>query len=260
MSKLLSKIYMWLIYLFLYSPIAVLIIFSFNNSKNRTVFSGFTIKWYKLLFQDKEILIALFNTFIIALISAIIATIIGTVAAITINNSKKWYNKILLNLSNLPMINPEIVTGVSLMLLFVFLSKSFEFLSPGFLTLILSHITFCTPYVMLSVIPKLSQMDKNIYEAAIDLGCTKIQALFKVIIPQISSGIITGAIMAFTISIDDFVISYFTSGNVQTLPIAIYSLTRKIVSPEINALSTLLFLLVFALLLLVNLRQKREKV
>lgn len=144
MSKLLSKIYMWLIYLFLYSPIAVLIIFSFNNSKNRTVFSGFTIKWYKLLFQDKEILIALFNTFIIALISAIIATIIGTVAAITINNSKKWYNKILLNLSNLPMINPEIVTGVSLMLLFVFLSKSFEFLSPGFLTLILSHITFCT--------------------------------------------------------------------------------------------------------------------
>ncbi len=260
MSKLLSKIYMWLIYLFLYSPIAVLIIFSFNNSKNRTVFSGFTIKWYKLLFQDKEILIALFNTFIIALISAIIATIIGTVAAITINNSKKWYNKILLNLSNLPMINPEIVTGVSLMLLFVFLSKSFEFLSPGFLTLILSHITFCTPYVMLSVIPKLSQMDKNIYEAAIDLGCTKIQALFKVIIPQISSGIITGAIMAFTISIDDFVISYFTSGNVQTLPIAIYSMTRKIVSPEINALSTLLFLLVFALLLLVNLRQKREKV
>lgn len=260
MSKLLSKIYMWLIYLFLYSPIAVLIIFSFNNSKNRTVFSGFTIKWYKLLFQDKEILIALFNTFIVALISAIIATIIGTVAAITINNSKKWYNKILLNLSNLPMINPEIVTGVSLMLLFVFLSKSFEFLSPGFLTLILSHITFCTPYVMLSVIPKLSQMDKNIYEAAIDLGCTKIQALFKVIIPQISSGIITGAIMAFTISIDDFVISYFTSGNVQTLPIAIYSMTRKIVSPEINALSTLLFLLVFALLLLVNLRQKREKV
>lgn len=260
MSKLLSKIYMWLIYLFLYSPIAVLIIFSFNSSKNRTVFSGFTIKWYKLLFQDKEILIALFNTFIIALISAIIATIIGTVAAITINNSKKWYNKILLNLSNLPMINPEIVTGVSLMLLFVFLSKSFEFLSPGFLTLILSHITFCTPYVMLSVIPKLSQMDKNIYEAAIDLGCTKIQALFKVIIPQISSGIITGAIMAFTISIDDFVISYFTSGNVQTLPIAIYSMTRKIVSPEINALSTLLFLLVFALLLLVNLRQKREKV
>lgn len=260
MSKLLSKIYMWLIYIFLYAPIAVLIIFSFNNSKNRTVFSGFTIKWYRLLFQDKEILTALFNTLIIAFISAIIATVIGTVAAITINNSKKWYNKILLSLSYLPMINPEIVTGVSLMLLFVFLSKSCGFLSPGFFTLILSHITFCTPYVMLSVMPKLSQMDKNIYEAAIDLGCTKTQALFKVIIPQISSGIITGAIMAFTISIDDFVISYFTSGNVQTLPIAIYSMTRKVVSPEINALSTLLFLLVFALLLLVNLRQKREKV
>lgn len=257
-KKIVSKLYMWLIYLFLYAPIIVLIIFSFNDSKSRSVWSGFTLKWYKLLLNDKEILMALRNTLVIAFISAIIATIIGTMAAITVSNSKKWLSNILSNISNLPMMNPEIVTGVSLMLLFAFLSSTFGILSPGFWTLILSHITFCAPYVMLSVTPKLGQMDKNILEAAQDLGCTRFQAFFKVVIPQISSGIVTGAIMAFTLSIDDFVISYFTSGTVQTLPIAVYSMTRKVVSPEINALSTLLFVTVFVLLIIVNFRQKND--
>lgn len=257
-KKIVSKLYMWLIYLFLYAPIIVLIIFSFNDSKSRSVWSGFTLKWYKLLLNDKEILMALRNTLVIAFISAIIATIIGTMAAITVSNSKKWLSNILSNISNLPMMNPEIVTGVSLMLLFAFLSSTFGILSPGFGTLILSHITFCAPYVMLSVTPKLGQMDKNILEAAQDLGCTRFQAFFKVVIPQISSGIVTGAIMAFTLSIDDFVISYFTSGTVQTLPIAVYSMTRKVVSPEINALSTLLFVTVFVLLIIVNFRQKND--
>lgn len=257
-KKIVSKLYMWLIYLFLYAPIIVLIIFSFNDSKSRSVWSGFTLKWYKLLLNDKEILMALRNTLIIAVISAVAATIIGTMAAITVSNSKKWLSNILSNISNLPMMNPEIVTGVSLMLLFAFLSSTFGILSPGFGTLILSHITFCAPYVMLSVTPKLGQMDKNILEAAQDLGCTRFQAFFKVVIPQISSGIVTGAIMAFTLSIDDFVISYFTSGTVQTLPIAVYSMTRKVVSPEINALSTLLFVTVFVLLIIVNFRQKND--
>lgn len=257
-KKIVSKLYMWLIYLFLYAPIIVLIIFSFNDSKSRSVWSGFTLKWYKLLLNDKEILMALRNTLIIAVISAVAATIIGTMAAITVSNSKKWLSNILSNISNLPMMNPEIVTGVSLMLLFAFLSSTFGILSPGFATLILSHITFCAPYVMLSVTPKLGQMDKNILEAAQDLGCTRFQAFFKVVIPQISSGIVTGAIMAFTLSIDDFVISYFTSGTVQTLPIAVYSMTRKVVSPEINALSTLLFVTVFVLLIIVNFRQKND--
>lgn len=249
---------MMLIYIFLYAPIAVLIIFSFNKSKSRSVFTGFTLKWYAQLFSNKEVLLALANTFIIALIAAFAATLIGTMAAMTVNSSNKWTGKIILNLSNLPMMNPEIVTGVSLMLLFVIISSTFGILSPGFPTLILSHITFCVPYVMLSVAPKFRQMDKNIYEAALDLGCNKMQAFIKVVLPQISSGIVTGAILSFTISIDDFVISYFTSGTVQTLPITIYSMTRKIISPEINALSTLLFGIVLLLLLIVNMRRSKE--
>ena len=164
-----------------------------------------------------------------------------------------------MNITNLPMANPEIVTGVSLMLLFVFLFEKFNLFKPGMLTLILAHTTFCLPYVILSVMPKLRQMDSHLYEAAQDLGCTPFKAFVKVVIPEIMPGIITGVMMSFTLSIDDFVISYFVSGTTQTLPIAIYSMTRKIVSPEINALSTILFLTVLVLLVLINLRQIKDK-
>ncbi len=242
----------------MYAPIAVLIVFSFNNSKSRSVWSGFTFKWYQRLFQNAQIINAFTNTLIIALISAIAATILGTIAAIGITKLNKRTKRLFMNLTNLPMINPEIVTGVSLMLLFVFVYDKFGILKPGIITLILSHITFCLPYVVLSVLPKLRQMDKNLYEAAIDLGCHPIRAFFKVVLPEIIPGIVSGMVLSFTLSIDDFVISYFTSGTTQTLPLAIYSMTRKIVSPEINALSTILFISVLVLLLLINIGQIKD--
>ncbi len=257
--KLFSKIYTFLIFLFLYAPIFVLITFSFNDSKSRSVWAGFTFKWYNQLFQNQEILNALSNTLIIAVISALLATILGTVAAVGINSSKKWTRRIIMNVTNIPMANPEIVTGVSLMLLFVFINRSFGILKPGMTTLILAHKTFCLPYVVLSVMPKLRQMDPNLYEAAQDLGCNPLKAFFKVVLPEIVPGIVTGMMMSFTMSIDDFVISYFTSGTTQTLPIAIYSMTRKMVSPEINALSTLLFGIILTLLIAINLRQIKDK-
>lgn len=250
---------MILIFLFLYAPIFVLMTFSFNNSKSRVIWSGFTFRWYTRLFENIEILSAFYNTIIIASVSAVIATILGTAAAVGIAKSKKWTKRLMMNVTNLPMINPEIVTGVSLMLLFVFLYNKFGILKPGLLTLIISHTTFCLPYVILSVMPKFRQMDSHIYEAAMDLGCSPVRAFFKVVMPQIMPGIITGMIMSFTMSIDDFVISYFVGGMTQTLPIAVYSMTRKIVSPEINALSTLLFLSVFILLIVINVRQARDK-
>ena len=212
-----------------------------------------------MLFENKEILSAFYNTMIIAVISALIATILGTAAAVGIARIKKWQKKLIMNITNLPMINPEIVTGVSLMLLFVFIYHTFGIFKPGLLTLICAHTTFCLPYVILSVMPKLRQMDPNIYEAAQDLGCNPLRAFIKVVIPQIMSGIVTGLIMSFTMSIDDFVISYFAGGTVQTLPIAVYSMTRKIVSPEINALSSVLFIVVFLLLVVINFRQERDK-
>ena len=242
----------------MYAPIAVLIVFSFNDSKSRSVWSGFTFKWYQRLFQNAQIINAFTNTLIIALVSAIAATVLGTIAAIGITKLNKRTKRLFMNLTNLPMINPEIVTGVSLMLLFVFIYDKFGILKPGIITLILSHITFCLPYVVLSVLPKLRQMDKNLYEAAIDLGCHPIKAFFKVVLPEIIPGIVSGMVLSFTLSIDDFVISYFTSGTTQTLPLAIYSMTRKIVSPEINALSTILFISVLVLLLLINIGQIKD--
>ena len=249
--KTISKIYSSIIFIFLYAPILVLIIFSFNDSKSRVSWSGFTFKWYMRLFEDKQILNALSNTIIIAIVSAAVATIIGTIAAIGIMSLNKHLKKIFMNITNLPMANPEIVTGVSLMLLFVFLFEKFNLFKPGMLTLILAHTTFCLPYVILSVMPKLRQMDSHLYEAAQDLGCTPFKAFVKVVIPEIMPGIITGVMMSFTLSI--------VSGTTQTLPIAIYSMTRKIVSPEINALSTILFLTVLVLLVLINLRQIKDK-
>lgn len=249
------KIYSLLIFLFLYLPIFILIFFSFNESKSRVSFSGFTFKWYIELFNDTQILKALFNTLVISVIASILATIIGTLAAVGIRKLKKSLKKAIMTTSNLPMVNPEIVTGVSLMLLFISGYKILGFLKLGMTTLILSHTVFCIPYVILSILPKLNQLNPSLYEAAQDLGCAPIRAFLKVVLPDIMPGVLTGMIMAFTLSLDDFIISYFTSGTVMTLPIAIYSMTRKIVSPEINALSALLFLVVLVLLLIINLRQ-----
>ncbi|MDQ5983616.1 MAG: spermidine/putrescine transport system permease protein [Eubacteriales bacterium SKADARSKE-1] len=256
--KQITKIYSAIIFAFLYLPILVLVVFSFNESKSRVSWTGFTLKWYIKLFNDNEILKALFNTFIIAVASALLATLLGSLAAVGIKSMKKFPRKFLMTITDFPIINPEIVTGVSLMLLFVFAFTTIGFLKPGIATLILAHTTFCTPYVILSVLPKLRQISPHLYEAAQDLGCPPIKAFLKVVLPDIIPGIITGMVMAFTLSLDDFVISYFNSGTTQTLPIAIYSMTRKIVSPEINALSTLLFVVILVLLVMINIRQNKE--
>ncbi len=257
--KIINKIYISLIFIFLYAPIFVLMVFSFSNSKSRVIWSGFTLKWYQKLFANQEILSAFYNTILVACVAALLATVLGTLAAVGMMKIRKWQRKVIININNLPMVNPEIVTGVSFMLLFVFVYNNFGFLKPGLLTLIISHTTFCLPYVMLSVMPKLRQMDPNIYEAAQDLGCSPWYGFYKVVLPQIMPGVITGLIMSFTMSIDDFVISYFAGGVVQTLPIAVFSMTRKIVSPEINALSSVMFFAVFALLIIINLRRAKDK-
>ncbi len=230
--KTASKVYTALIFIFLYAPIIVLIIFSFNDTDtaSRTQFSGFTLRWYQRLFEDRYILEALLNTLIIAVVSAFASTVLGTMAAVGINRMKRMPKKVMMNITNFPMVNPEIVTGVSMMLLFVAAVSLFGGKSLGMASLIIAHITFCLPYVILSVLPKLRQMNPNLFEAAQDLGCPPVRAFFKVVLPEIMPGIVTGMIMAFTLSIDDFVISYFTSGTTQTLPIYIYSMTRKRIS------------------------------
>ena len=244
--------------LFLYAPIFVLIVFSFNQSKSKSVFPGFTLDWYAKLFNNEIILSSLRNTLIIAVIASFAATILGTSAAIGINSMKKVPKAVVMNITNIPVINPEIVTGVSLMLLFVFFAArmNFEF---GFVTLIIAHITFDVPYVILNVLPKFKQMNPSIYEAAQDLGCNPAQAFFKVVLPEIMPGVLSGFLMAFAFSLDDFVVSYFTRGSTfQTLPITIYSMTRKRVSPQINALSTIIFVVVMAILITKNILERRN--
>ena len=256
--KKLGKIYMGLVLLFLYVPIFVLIVFSFNETKSRSVFSGFTLDWYAKLFKNDIIISSLVNTIIIAVVASIAATILGTLAAIGINSMKKLPKAVVLNITNMPVINPEIVTGVSLMLLFVFFEArmNFEF---GFVTLLIAHITFDVPYVILNVMPKFKQMDPNLFEAAQDLGCSPFSALYKVILPEIMPGIVSGFLMSFTFSLDDFVVSYFTTGSTsQTLPITIYSMTRRKISPEINALSTLIFIVVVIVLIVKNIIENRQ--
>ena len=256
--KKLGKIYMALVLFFLYVPIFVLIVFSFNETKSRSVFSGFTLEWYERLFKNEIIISSLINTIIIAVVASIAATILGTLAAIGINSMRKVPKAIVLNVTNMPVINPEIVTGVSLMLLFVFFAArmNFEF---GFGTLLIAHITFNVPYVILNVMPKFKQMDPNLFEAAQDLGCSPFSALYKVILPEIMPGIVSGFLMSFTFSLDDFVVSYFTSGSTsQTLPITIYSMTRRKISPEINALSTLIFIVVVIVLIVKNIIENRQ--
>ncbi|MBL4932203.1 extracellular solute-binding protein [Clostridium paridis] len=248
LEKISAKVYMFLIYLFLYAPILALIVFSFNSSKSMASWEGFTLKWYQALLDNDKILKALYNTLLVALSSSIISTIVGTIAAIGIYNMRGKTKKLILNINYLPVLNPDIVTGIALMSLFVFLHLTF-----GFKTLMLAHITFNIPYVILSVLPKLKQMPSNITEAALDLGATPSYAMRKIIIPQITPGIISGFIMAFTMSIDDFVISFFTTGSgVSNLSIEIFSMARRGIKPEINALSTLMFITVLTLLILVN--------
>ncbi|MEW8972909.1 MAG: ABC transporter permease [Tissierellaceae bacterium] len=249
-NKFIKRLYTFLIFLFLYAPIIVLIAFSFNNSKSRGVWGGFTLKWYVELFKDVEILRALYNTILIAVLSSIISTIIGTFAALGIYNMRGFSKSVVLNLNYLPVLNPDIVTAVSLMVLFKFLR-----LELGLTTMLLSHISFSIPYVILSILPKLKQMNKHLAEAAMDLGATPFYALRKVIIPEIMPGIITGALMAFTLSIDDFVISFFNTGHgVTNLSITIFSMARRGIKPVINALSTLMFVSLLVLLLIINKR------
>ena len=259
--KTINKLYTALILIFMYAPIAVLILFSFNESNSTSVFSGFSLKWYIELFNDGETLKALYNTLILAVLSSVIATILGTAAAVGIDYMKKGpLRSIIMTMTNIPMMNADIVTGVSLMLLFVFISTIFGISGIlGFGTLLIAHVTFNLPYVILSVLPKLKQLDPHLTEAAQDLGCTPFQAFLKVVIPNILSGVLTGMIMAFTLSLDDFVISYFASGpEFQTLPLRIFSMTKRRVTPDMYALSTLIFVAILILLLLNNLTKKDE--
>ena len=252
LESFIRRFYLVLIFIFLYTPIVTLMIFSFNDSKSMGKWNGFTLRWYSELFQNYRIMNALKYTLIIAVIASIVATIIGTMAAIGIHRMKGFPKKALLNINYLPVLNPDIVTGISLMSLFIFL-KSFLKIEFGFMTMLLAHITFNIPYVILSVLPKLKQLPPNITDAALDLGATPGYAMRKIILPQIKPGIFAGLLMAFTMSIDDFVISFFTTGpGVTNLSIEIYSMARKGINPSINALSTLMFVTVLILLLIVN--------
>lgn len=257
LESFIKRFYLILIFIFLYTPIVTLMVFSFNDSKSMGKWSGFTLRWYSQLFQNDSIMEALKYTIIIAVISSIVATIIGTLAAIGIHRMKGLPKKTLLNINNLPVLNPDIVTGISIMSLFIFifpiLNKIGINAQFGFTTMLLAHITFNIPYVVLSVLPKLRQLPSNITEAALDLGATPGYAMRKIILPQIKPGIVAGLLMAFTMSIDDFVISFFTTGpGVTNLSIEIYSMARKGINPSINALSTLMFITVLTLLLIVN--------
>ena len=255
MKKFIQNFYLAIMFLFLYAPIAALMLFSFNDSKSRVIWEGFTLDWYVKLFQDTAIMNSLYVTLFVAIISAFFSTIIGTAAALGIHNMRRRSRNAYMTINNIPMSTSDTIMGVTFMLLFAFIG-----LQKGYLTMILAHITFCIPYVVLNVMPKLRQLDKHTYEAALDLGATPSQALRQVIFPEIMPGIVTGAIMAFTISIDDFVVSYFTAGtNSQPLSVVIYSMTRRRISPKINALSTLLFLSVLILLIVVNVRQSRSE-
>ena len=229
-----QKIYIALIFIFMYAPIATLVVLSFNASKTRAKWGGFTTKWY--------------NTLLIALLSAVFATLIGTIAALSIQGMKKKSRAVLMSITNIPMLNAEIVTGISLMLLFLTFKARF-----GFITILLSHITFNIPYVILSVMPRLKQLNPSVYEAALDLGASPWQAFFKVVFPDLLPGVMSGFLMAFTMSLDDFIITHFTKGpGVDTLSTKIYTEVKKGIKPEMYALSTLIFMTVLVLLILVN--------
>lgn len=254
MTSVAKKIYIALIVLFLYAPIGTLVVLSFNQSKTRAKWGGFTLKWYAALFQNEEILRALFNTLLIALLSALAATIIGTVACIAMTGMNRRTKSILMGITNIPMLNAEIVTGISLMLLYISLGIRF-----GFGTILLSHITFNIPYVILSVMPRMKQLNPSVYEAALDLGSSHLNAFFKVVFPDLLPGILSGFLMAFTMSLDDFIITHFTKGvGVDTLSTKIYTEIKKGIKPEMYALSALIFMTVLLLLILINLSPDKK--
>ena len=257
--KNISKIYTAIIMLFLYAPIAVMVVFSFNSSNSLASMDGFSFKWYVELFKSETVLTALYNTLILAVSSAAISTVIGTAAAVGINKIRSKRAKgLIMGVSNIPMMNPDIVTGIAMALLFTFAMNLLGLNSIfGFWTVLIAHVTFNLPYVILSVLPKIKQMDRHLPEAAMDLGCTKWQSFFKVELPFIMPGVFSGFIMAFTLSLDDFVISYFNSEEFQTLPIVIYGMTKRTVTPDMYALSTLIFGTVFILLVISNVMQSR---
>ncbi len=257
-----AKVYTALIMLFLFAPIAILLVFSFNSAKSLSVMQGFSLYWYRELFRDAETLSTVRNTLILALAASAVSTVMGTAAAVGIFRLRSRALRAACDtVTNIPMINPDIITGISLMLMFVFVGRLFgAATSLNFWTMLIAHITFCLPYVILQVLPKLQQMDSSLPEAAMDLGCTPFRAFLKVEIPEIMPGIVTGAIMAFTLSLDDFVISYFTAGNgFQTLPIRIYNMTKKTVTPKMYALATIIFFVILALLILSNLIEARDE-
>lgn len=250
-----KRAFVALVLLFLYAPIVVLIVYSFNASRLRGSWDGFTLQWYVNLFNDREVLRALYNTLLIAILATLISTVIGTLAALGIHSLRKNTRSVVMNLNYLPVLNPDIVTAVALMLLF-----GFAGLKLGFLTLLLAHVSFTIPYVVLSVLPKLDQMNPNLFEAGLDLGAEPMYALRKIVLPEISPGIVTGALLAFTLSIDDFVISFFTTGHgVANLSTTIFSMARRGINPVINALSTLMFIAMIVLLLIINRRTQEEE-
>lgn len=251
----LKRFYIFGLFVFLYAPIVVLAIYSFNSARSRGSWDGFTFRWYIELFQDRQIMTSLYYSLVIAGLSSIVATFVGTLAAFGIHNMKNIPRTMVMNLTYLPVLNPDIVTGISFMLLFIFIQ-----LRLGFLTLLLSHITFNIPYVILSVLPRIKQLNKNLYEAALDLGATPALAFRRVILPEIRPGVITGLLLAFTLSLDDFVVSFFTTGSgVSNLSIIIYSMARRGINPKINALSTLMFISVLTLLIIVNVLMSRQR-
>lgn len=253
-TKISRIFFLTAIFVFTYLPIAVLIIFSFNEGRSTGVWEGFSLKWYKELFADERIIRSVITTVIVAFSSAIISTVFGTFASIGIFYMKKVPKTIILNITNLPILNADIITGVSLLLLYNIIG-----IPLGYVSLILAHISFNIPYVILSVMPKLKQMDNNIYEAALDLGATPMKALLNVIIPQIMPGIVSGFLLSLTMSMDDFVISLFTSGAVvSTLSLEIYSMTKRGITPEINALSTIIFLIVLTVLIITNVKKPKS--
>ena len=257
MKKLSHKIYFGFIMAFLYMPLIYLIAYSFNDGKT-SVWKGFTLRWYVALFQDAQIMQSLYNSLLVAVLASLFATVLGTLAAIGIFNFKGGFRNVVQNVSNIPIINPEIVTGVSLMLLFTMAGTLLSF-EMGFVTVLLAHIGFCTPYVILNVSPRLRRMDISIYEAALDLGCSPLKAFFKVVLPEIMPGIFSGMLISFTYSLDDFVITYFTRGSkFQTLPIQIYTMTHQRINPKANGLSALLFVTILVILILINIKGNKD--
>ena len=254
MIGLLKKAYFWLIFFFLYAPILVLILFSFNASRSRGNWGGFSLRWYVELFQDQAIMAALGNTVLIAIVAALVSAVAGTVAAIGIHSLVGWKKSLIMNITYLPVLNPDIVMGISMMILFVAMS-----FPRGMTSLIISHITFGLPYGVISVLPKLAQLDPQIVDAAMDLGAKPREAYMKVVLPQILPGIFTGFLLAFTMSVDDFVVSFFVTGNgVANLAISIYAMSRRGINPKINAVLTLLFVAVVAMMSIIQARVKKS--